>query len=169
MSAIKFRSNVWKRTWQGARTNKWHTQWQRCFYNNWCGLTHQSANGCCPHGSNFLCLTHFPKVNCLGKISMIRQKNQRRNFNLSSCVIESCLKHIAKRTNVTRIMGGSEKIPRMKGRDLTLVRSIVVLFCLPPTPPPPLSLSLSLKFIGEITHTHTHTHTHTPKALFAWP
>ena len=169
MSAIKFRSNVWKRTWQGARTNKWHTQWQRCFYNNWCGLTHQSANGCCPHGSNFLCLTHFPKVNCLGKISMIRQKNQRRNFNLSSCVIESCLKHIAKRTNVTRIMGGSEKIPRMKGRDLTLVRSIVVLFCLPPTPPPHLSLSLSKIYRWNNSHTHTHTHTHTPKALFAWP
>ena len=66
-----------------------------------------------------------------------------------------CLKHIAKRTNVARIMGRSVKIPRMKGRDLTLVRSIVVHFCLPfPHPPPPTtppSLSLSLKFIGEIT------------------
>ena len=59
------------------------------FYNNRCGLTHQSANGCCPHGSNFLCVTHFPKVNYLGKISMIRQKNQRLIFNPSSCVIVS--------------------------------------------------------------------------------
>ena len=124
MSAIKFRSNaVWKRTWRVAHTNKWYTQWQRCFYNN----THQSANGCCPHGSNFLCVTHFPKVNCLEKISMIHRNNQRCNFNSVK------FRHRISKTLREELMwqeswADPRKFPEWEGRELRLVISIVVQF-----------------------------------------
>ena len=127
---------------RGWRTNKWHTQWQRCFYNNRCALTHQWANGCCPHGSNSLCVTHFPKVNCLGKISMLRQKNQRRNFNPFK------FRHRVSNTLRKEQMwqeswADPRKLPEWNGRDFRLDSSIEVQFWpLSPSALSPLPLRL---------------------------
>jgi len=141
MSAIKFRSNVWKRTWRGdALTNDIHNG-KGFFYNNRCALTHQWANGCC----------HFPKVNCLGKISMIRQKNQRRNFNYFK------LRHRVSNTLRKEQMwqeswADPRKLPEWNGRDLRLDSSIEVQFW-PLSPsalsPLPLRLPLSRRERGQ--------------------
>ena len=118
MSAIKFRSNVWKRTWQGARTNKWYTQWQRCFYNNRCGLIPISGQMAVAHTEVTFCVWLIsPRWIASRKFPWYVKKKQRRNFKpfkLRHRVSNS----LRKEQMWQESWADPRKVPERKGREL---------------------------------------------------